>query len=129
MLLVDKKLAWRLLTLQALIIVFASALFLMQSPQAAWSFLTGGAIALIAHGYFAYKAFAFSGARAAREIMRGFYMGEAGKVVITALLFVAVFKWLPEVQTKYLIAGFFLALSLNWLAPWLTNLNVKRNKV
>jgi ATP synthase protein I len=121
MALVDKKLALRLLTLQALIIVFASALLLMQSPQAAWSFLTGGAIAVIAHGYFAYKAFAFSGARAAKQIMRGFYVGEAGKVAITALMFMAAFKWLPEVQTKYLMTGFFLALLLNWLAPLVAN--------
>lgn len=127
MALVDKKLAWRLITLQSLVIVFGSALLLMQSPQAAWSFLTGGAIAVIAHGYFAYKAFAFSGARAAKQIMRGFYVGEAGKVAITALMFFAAFKWLPEVQTKYLMTGFFLALLLNWLAPWLANLNVKRN--
>ncbi len=120
MALVDRKLAWRLLGLQALIIGLASALMLMQSPQAAWSFLAGGAIAWIAHGYFALKAFAFSGARAAKQIMRGFYSGEAGKIVITALMLYAAFNWLPGVLAQYLMTGFFLAVALNWLAPWLT---------
>ncbi|CBL47384.1 ATP synthase I chain [gamma proteobacterium HdN1] len=127
MALVNRKLALRLLALQALIILACSFGLWVVSSQVALSFLVGGAIVWMGHSYFAYKAFEYSGARAAKQIMRGFYMGEAGKIAITVLLLAATFRWLPNVQTGSLLAGFFMALLLNWLAPWLTNLNVKRD--
>lgn len=51
-----------------------------------YSGLCGGLIAWLPNVYFAWKAFRFSGARAAQAIVKSFYAGEAGKMILTAVL-------------------------------------------
>lgn len=61
--------------------------------QAAWSALVGGGISLAATAYFAVRVFA--GDRSdLKRVVRAFYVGEAHKIVLTAVLIVVAIKWL-----------------------------------
>ena len=125
--LVDRKLAIRLIGIELAVVLVCSAGLAVYSMNSAKSFLTGGMISVLGQGYFAYKLFRFAGAQATRQILRGFYAGEAGKFLITIVLFAAVFKGMNDVQPAYLVAGFFLALVVQRLAPWWTKSSVQRN--
>lgn len=125
--LVDRTLALRLIGIELAVVLVCSAGLAVFSTGSAKSFLAGGMIAVLGHGYFAYKLFRFAGAQATRQILRGFYAGEAGKFLITIVLFSAVFKGMKDVQPAYLMTGFFLALVVQRLAPWWTKSSVQRN--
>ncbi|WP_026146629.1 F0F1 ATP synthase subunit I [Zestomonas thermotolerans] len=86
---------------------------------AGYSALLGGLIAWLPNLYFAHKAFRFGGARAAREIVRSFYAGEAGKLVFTAVLFALTFAGVKPLVVPALFGTFLLVLAINWFAPWL----------
>lgn len=69
--------------------------------RAGCSFLLGGLIAPLANAYFYFRVFSHFGARAAREILKAFYRGEAVKIIMTAI-------------------GFGVAFSIVWVSPlWL----------
>lgn len=70
----------------------ALVLWLFQGLVAGYSGLLGGLVALIPNSYFAFRVFRYSGARSARAIVGEFYSGEAGKLILTAVLFITV--WL-----------------------------------
>ncbi|PZQ36175.1 MAG: F0F1 ATP synthase subunit I [Pseudomonas putida] len=78
-----------------------------------YSGLCGGLIAWLPNMYFAWKAFRFSGARAAQAIVKSFYAGEAGKMILTAVLFA-------------LFGVFVLTLLVSWFAPLLMNKRLSR---
>jgi len=86
---------------------------------ASYSVLLGGLICLLPNCYFAYRAFQYEGARAAREIVKSFYRGEAGKLVLTALLFSAVFIGVKPLHPLALMCGYCVVLSLGWFVPLL----------
>lgn len=71
------------------VVVLLAALVLWQwlGAVSGYSGLCGGLIAWLPNLYFAWKAFRFTGARAAQAIVRSFYAGEAGKLILTAVLF------------------------------------------
>lgn len=85
---------------------------------AAWSALLGGAICIIPNGIFAHLALRHAGARAARQIARAFYLGEALKLILTGVLFALVLAALPVVAPAVL-ASFILCLQAQWFAPLL----------
>lgn len=107
--LVDRSQAVQLLKWQAVLAVLLmfSAL-LISSQQAALSVGTGCAIAMSGSLYFALQAFRYAGAQQAHKIVQSFFKGEAGKFVITALLFAAVFVWVKPLHTGWLLSGFIL---------------------
>jgi len=117
----------RLAVVRALLIyqlagcVILSAAALAFGLSAAYSVLLGGLICLLPNGYFAYRTFRFQGARAAREIVRSFYAGEAGKLVLTALLFAAVFIGVKPLHALALFTGFCLVQMIGWIVPLLYN--------
>lgn len=86
---------------------------------AAYSVGLGGAIALVANAYFAYKAFRYFGARSARAIVQSIWAGAAGKWVITAVLFALVFVGVEPLEPVMLFAGYLLALMAAACAPLL----------
>ena len=83
----------------------------------AYSVLLGGLICLVPNCYFAYRMFKFQGARAAREIVRSFYAGEAGKLALSALMFAAVFIGVRPLNPLALFAGFCLIQLVGWVVP------------
>src|SRR5690606_40873910 len=77
-----------------LIVTLAVALVLwvFRGWIASYSGLLGGLVALIPNSYFAFRVFRYSGARSARATVGEIYSGEAGKLILTAVLFITV--WL-----------------------------------
>lgn len=82
-----------------------------------YSALLGGLIFVVPNSYFAFKVFAHSGARAAPQIMGSFYRGEAGKLILCAILFAVVFKFVRPIDVTALFSTFAVMLVTNWLTP------------
>lgn len=77
----------------------------------AYSALFGGLIAVVPNAYFARHAFKYSGAQAARQVANSFYRGEAGKFLLTVVLFAAVFSTVKPLNVVALFAAY-LAMTL-----------------
>ncbi|MBZ2169533.1 MULTISPECIES: F0F1 ATP synthase subunit I [Marinobacter] len=106
--------------LQGVVLVVVSLAFLGLRGQVSWySALLGGTIFLLSNGYFALKAFRYSGARSAKQIMNSFYKGEAGKLILCAVGFTMVFKWIQPLDIAALFLTFAIMLVTNWFTPML----------
>lgn len=112
--LVDRSQALLLLKWQAALALVLTPLALVDSPGAAMSVALGAGIAIAGSLYFALQAFRLAGARQAPQIVRSFYKGEAGKFVITVLLFAAVFVGVKALQPGWLLTGFILEQLVVW---------------
>jgi ATP synthase protein I len=108
-----------LLAQLALLLISASVLWLWVDGVAGYSGLFGGLIALLPNIYFAHKAFRFSGARAAKAIVRSFYAGEAGKLIFTSVLFALAFTGVKPLNAVSLFGVFILTQGVGWFAPLL----------
>jgi ATP synthase protein I len=106
--LVDRSQALRLLKWQSILMVVLTLLALLHGAGAAMAVALGAGVAVAGSLYFAVQAFRHAGAMQAAQIVQGFYKGEAGKFVITVLLFTAVFAWVRPLQTGWLLMGFIL---------------------
>jgi len=108
---------YRLIGVQAGATLIISLGFLLKDQVAAYSALLGGFIFVLPNIYFANKAFAHTGARAARQIVNSFYKGEAVKLALTAVLFTVVFVSVKPLNVLALFVTFIIVLTTNWLAP------------
>ena len=111
---------------QAIGCVVVSLTGLLWGVVAAYSALLGGLVCLVPNCYFAYRAFKFQGARAARHIVRSFYAGEAGKIMITALLFALVFSRVSPINALAVLLGFGAIQLVHWLVPIMHSRPAKR---
>ncbi|MDY6842022.1 MAG: F0F1 ATP synthase subunit I [Pseudomonadota bacterium] len=109
----------RWFVIESVVLVFVSLAFLLRGQVAGYSALLGGLTFLIPHGYLALKAFRYAGARSAKKIMSSFYQGEAGKLILCAILFTMVFKWIQPLDVGALFLTFAIMLVTNWLTPLL----------
>lgn len=109
-----QQLRWQF---RLLAVLFVVAL-VVAGPLAGLSALAGAGIAVIGQAYFVYRAFRHAGAISASHIVQGFYRGEAGKFVLTALLFAAVFTGFRDVQPGWLFASFVLEQLVAWIVPF-----------
>ncbi|HIZ52091.1 MAG TPA: F0F1 ATP synthase subunit I [Candidatus Pseudomonas excrementavium] len=105
--------AFPVLTLQ-LIVTLAVALVLwgFQGWIAGYSGLLGGLVALIPNSYFAFRVYRYSGARSARAIVGEFYSGEAGKLILTAVLFIAVWLGVKPLAVAAVFGGYLAVLAV-----------------
>ncbi len=101
------------------VILISLVLLVWQGWAAGYSGLLGGVIAWLPNLYFAQKAFRYSGARAARDILKSFYAGEAGKFVLTAVLFALVFAGVKPLNAPTLFGVFILTQMVSWFSPLL----------
>lgn len=90
--------------------------FLWGTPAAIGAFL-GGVIVWLPNCYFAFRAFRHRGARAARLIVRSFYAGAAGKMLLTAGMFTLVFVNVKPLNAPAVFIGFAVVQALNWVVP------------
>ncbi|WP_287029317.1 F0F1 ATP synthase subunit I [Pseudomonas sp. UBA6310] len=102
-----------------LLLIAASLLWLSRGSVAGYSGLCGGLIVWLPNLYFAHKAFRFSGARAAQAIVRSFYAGEAGKLILTAVLFALTFAGVKPLEPLALFGVFLLTQTVGWFSPLL----------
>ena len=113
--LVDRSQALQLLKWQCVLAVMLMlAVGLVAGVQALLSAGLGCGIAIAGSVYFALQAFRHAGATQAQQIVQGFYKGEAGKFVITALLFVVVFAWVKAMLPGWLLGGFIVEQLVAW---------------
>ena len=108
------------------LLVAALVLWQWHGPTSGYSGLCGGLIGWLPNVYFAMKAFRFSGARAAQAIVRSFYAGEAGKLILTAVLFALAFVGVKPLAPLALFGVFFLTQVVNWFAPLLMRTRFSR---
>ncbi len=104
-----------LLTQLVVLLIAAVVLWQWRGTVSGYSGALGGLIAWLPH-----KAFRFTGARAAQAIVRSFYAGEAGKLILTAVLFALTFAGVKPLDALAVFGVFFLTQLVNWFAPLLT---------
>lgn len=107
----------RLLKTQLLsTLVISLLLLLFFGKKEGVSALLGGLVALVPSILFAKQMFRYQGARAARQIVKSFYLGEALKILLTAILFTLVFV-LYKVAPLAFFFTYIVVLMNYWFAP------------
>ena len=91
--------------------------FLVAGKVVGLSALLGGFIAWLPNMYFAMRAFRYRGARAAQKIVRSFYAGAFGKMILTMALFAIVFIKVKPLSALALFVGFIVVQTINWIVP------------
>ena len=89
-------------------IIVATIVMIFASVHAGYSVFIGGLVCILPNAYFASRVFRHEGARAARKILRSFYIGEAVKLLLTALFF-GVALVVLNVQPLALFGGYLVA--------------------
>lgn len=79
-------------SVQLAVLLLMTAVAMVFGVEIAGSVWVGGMTHLIPHAWFAYMAYRHTGARQVRRVVRGFYLGQVGKLILTAALVVAVTK-------------------------------------
>lgn len=106
-----------LLGVQAVIAVFIAIFFYLYfGPRAMYSGLLGGFVCLAGNWFFMKQFFSKTGARAARSIVWNLYLGEAGKIALTVVLFLVIFQYM-HVQVLLLFVGYITTQASYWLVP------------
>jgi len=90
----------------------ALVLLLSKGPVAGYSGLLGGLVALVPNAYFAYRVYRYSGARSVRAIVGELYAGEAGKLILTAALFVSVLMAVKPLEVAALFGCYLAVLAV-----------------
>ena len=107
----------RLLKVQLLVSVLISlGLGLIFSKREALSAMLGGLVAIIPSALFARRLFRHQGARAAQQIVKGFYLGEALKILSSVFLFAMVFL-LFRISPLAFFLTYIVVLMSYWFAP------------
>jgi len=110
---------YRLVLVQfGITVVAAMACYGLLGWIAAYSAFLGGLVYAVPNAFFIRQVFAYKPAGAIGQIAGSFYKGEALKLLLTALLFSAVFKWVKPLDTGVLFFAFILVLMTNTLAPF-----------
>ncbi len=105
----------KVIRFQVLVIVIMTIGFSMaEGWSSAVSAALGGMAAFIPNLYFALRVQQSAG-QEARKIVRSFYVGESGKLLLTAVLFFVIFQ-LPNIEILPLLAVYIAALSVFWFA-------------
>lgn len=100
---------------QTMVLLLISVGLLWVDVTAAYSVLLGGLISVGPSYYFARHAFRFRGARFARHITRAFYVGAAGKFMLTAVAFAVVFATVKPLNAVVLLLAYFGMTASLWL--------------
>lgn len=106
---------WVLIVQFAGILVLAALWWLLGGDRAAISALAGGLVAFVPNLVYSLGLGIRDDRRTAKQVARLFFGGEVLKLLLTALLFAAVFQ-VPNVAILPLMAGFVSALTVFWFA-------------
>ena len=104
----------KFLILQSVVLLLLSIALFFIDRVTAYSTLFGGLIFIGPYGYFANRAFRYRGASAASDISRSFYQGEAGKFLLTAVLFAGVFALVKPLDVVALFATYCFMVVMSW---------------
>ncbi|MGB1270821.1 MAG: F0F1 ATP synthase subunit I [Endozoicomonas sp.] len=109
----------RVIVAQLIVTTVLSAALFPLGYTVALSAWLGGLCCLVPNAYFIWRAFRFSGAGAAKLITRSFYQGEAGKLVLTAVMFILTYTLVKSLEPVALLGAFILVQMVNWFTPLL----------
>ncbi len=95
-------------------ILFAIAVPLLVIGQTpVLSFVTGALIQIGPAWWFTRQAFRYTGASQTLKIVRSMYLGEIGKIIMTAILFALVFVLLKPLDISTLFSGYIMMLLIH----------------
>ncbi len=97
-------------------VLISLVLLLIFGAKEAVSAMLGGMVAIIPSALFARKLFRYQGARAARQIVKSFYIGEAVKIASSVILFALVFI-LFKITPLAFFFTYIVVLMSYWFAP------------
>jgi ATP synthase protein I len=121
-----RSLAFSYIYIQIIVILCVTGfLSLFGKGIIAYSFLWGGCICILPTAYFARKLFAKTGAKATREIITAFYVGEIVKFIITIILFAITFKYF-NVNKLALFIGYLVAQFAFWFTALIRDPTVNK---
>ncbi len=111
-----KKEAYQIIYGQLILIMgLALVLFLLQGMRSGLSTLVGGLAYWLPTLLFVWRVFTRAGARAAKQFLMLFVAGESVKLLLSAVLFVVIVKYLP-IDLFSVLAGFIGAVVSFWIA-------------
>lgn len=97
-------------------ILIAIALTCFAGTKAGLSAILGGLVSAIPNAVFAIKLFQYQGARAAKQIVNSFYIGEVLKIILSIVLFALVFIFFKIVPLVF-FATYIVVQMMVWFAP------------
>jgi ATP synthase protein I len=89
--------------------LMALALWVWLGEVAAFSALLGGAVAVVPNGFLAARLLQPGRDESARAMMRSAWVGEIGKLLLTAVLFGVIFAFVRPLSPPAVFAGFIAA--------------------
>jgi len=98
--------------------VIAIVIYIANSELSAYSFFLGAIASVIPSAYMAIRVFGGKKVRPAQEIAKSFYKGEAGKLIITALMMSLIFSLVKPLAAGFFFAGFGITVLSHWLSPF-----------
>ena len=113
---------YRYMIFQLALTVVIALLAWLHSDVAAKSALLGGLTCALPNAYFTWRAFRYSGARAADHVVQQLYQGEAWKFVLTALCFGVIFQRVEPLNVLALFVAFIAVQLSHWVSARIANL-------
>lgn len=111
-----KKEIYRIIYLQLLLILgLALILFLLQGIRSGLSTAIGGLAYWLPTMFFVRRVFGNASVRMAKQFVLAFFAGEATKLLLSAVLFVLIVKYLP-VKALSVLIGYIGAIFAFWIA-------------
>jgi len=102
-------------------LAISAGYYLASGGVAAYSSLLGGVIFVLPQLYFGIRAFLYSGARSLQKIVVNFYKGASTKLVIIALSFGLIFKFVEPIDYLALYSTFISVLVMNCFSALLAD--------
>ena len=99
--------------------VISLLIYIANSELSAYSFFLGALASVIPSAYMAFRVFGGKKVRPAQEIAKSFYKGEAGKLIITAIMMSLIFSLIKPLAAGFFFAGFGLTVLSHWLSPFM----------
>ena len=110
----NRVVAYKILVFEAIFIVIISLLLVLGvSVVSAYSVLVGGLAFIIPNAYFIKYVFRYSAADSPRLALRGFYLGEAIKIIVTVLIFTFGFLFVEQLNVLALVLTYITMLIIN----------------
>lgn len=113
----ERRVAYKLVGLQALVTLLVSLSFSFGGLQNSISALLGGLASVLPSLYYARRLFVTTQARQVKRIVRAFFLGELTKLLLIAVLVVLFIQLFPVKILPFMV-GFVAAQCGFWLAPW-----------
>ncbi|TBR42037.1 F0F1 ATP synthase assembly protein I [Marinomonas agarivorans] len=98
-------------------LIIAIVLFFTNDYVYAYSFLLGCTVSIVPSFYMALRIFWGAKVRTAQQTVKLFYKGEAGKLIIAALLLALVFNFVQPLSAGLFFTGFGTVILSHWLSP------------